>query len=275
MGKKQKIRICPCCGQENDGTSCLFCENCGAELKTQPKRKLGVFLGLGVFALVAVLGVSIVLILRGKSQETAARKEEPVIIQEKEESMTVRKKRIREGKSSESKAVTPDEKESSPEKSSSDSTETVNVEQEVEDIRAIYYGMTMRMEDFTSCESAEGITVYESNKDGRIRCIKAGIGAYSDQGLDISKTYAAEYYYEYDTQEDVYRLRFVFVHNKDYSEEYRIYLTASQKCLRYIGPYESAKTTYDYATPVEDLSFIPVGEFCVKGQLELHLMGLD
>ena len=133
----------------------------------------------------------------------------------------------------------------------------------------------MRMEDFTSCESAEGITVYESNKDGRIRCIKAGIGAYSDQGLDISKTYAAEYYYEYDTQEDVYRLRFVFVHNKDYSEEYRIYLTASQKCLRYIGPYESAKTTYDYATPVEDLSFIPVGEFCVKGQLELHLMGLD
>lgn len=244
-------------------------------MKTQPKRKLGVFLGLGVFALVAVLGVSIVLILRGKSQETAARKEEPVIIQEKEESMTVRKKRIREGKSSESKAVTPDEKESSPEKSSSDSTETVNVEQEVEDIRAIYYGMTMRMEDFTSCESAEGITVYESNKDGRIRCIKAGIGAYSDQGLDISKTYAAEYYYEYDTQEDVYRLRFVFAHNKDYSEEYRIYLTASQKCLRYIGPYESAKTTYDYATPVEDLSFIPVGEFCVKGQLELHLMGLD
>lgn len=124
--------------------------------------------------------------------------------------------------------------------------DAADVEAEVEYIRTIYYGVTMHPDDFRTYESADHITVYEAKSDQHIQCIVADIGAYSQDNFTLSDKYAAEYYYDYDADSGEYTQRFIFVHNKDYSEEYRIYLTADQKCLRYIGPYESAETTYDY-----------------------------
>ena len=153
--------------------------------------------------------------------------------------------------------------------------DVVDVEAEVEYIRTIYYGVTMHPDDFRTYESADHITVYEAKSDQHIQCIVADIGAYSQDNFALSDQYAAEYYYDYDADSGKYTQRFIFVHNKDYSEEYRIYLTADQKCLRYIGPYESAETTYDYEYPIADLeSIIPVYQFHYYGWRELHLMGI-
>ena len=133
----------------------------------------------------------------------------------------------------------------------------------------------MHPDDFRTYESADHITVYEAKSDQHIQCIVADIGAYSQDNFAFSDQYAAEYYYDYDADSGKYTQRFIFVHNKDYSEEYRIYLTADQKCLRYIGPYESAETTYDYEYPIADLeSIIPVYQFHYYGWRELHLMGI-
>ena len=153
--------------------------------------------------------------------------------------------------------------------------DAVDVEAEVEYIRTIYYGVTMHPDDFRTYESADHITVYEAKSDQHIQCIVADIGAYSQDNFALSDKYAAEYYYDYDANSGKYTQRFIFVHNKDYSEEYRIYLTADQKCLRYIGPYESAETTYDYEYPIADLeSITPVYQFHTYGWRELHLMGI-
>lgn len=153
--------------------------------------------------------------------------------------------------------------------------DVVDVEAEVEYIRTIYYGVTMHLDDFRTYESADHITVYEAKSDQHIQCIVADIGAYSQDNFTLSDKYAAEYYYDYDSDSGKYTQRFIFVHNKDYSEEYRIYLTADQKCLRYIGPYESAETTYDYEYPIADLeSITPVYQFHTYGWRELHLMGI-
>lgn len=130
----------------------------------------------------------------------------------------------------------------------------------------------MHPENFDTSESNLVVTFRDVN-DGHIQCIKAHIGAYDNDPL--SERYAAEYYYSW--VEGVYRLRFVFVYNANYSEEYRIYLTDDQKCIRYIGPYESQETTYDYETPIEIAELITktsVAEFCNYGIRELHWYGV-
>lgn len=291
----QKI-FCSVCGAPNDADA-GYCEACGAKIEQVPmygempgkkssKKGLVVAIILAVFVLAA--GGILMFFFLSKKNET----ESVQVGREKKITSVPVHEGNPEGDEKDSENVSEvlkeddeyieKENEKSPDPSkeilegqTNPVDDVVDVEAEVEYIRTIYYGVTMHPDDFRTYESADHITVYEAKSDQHIQCIVADIGAYSQDNFTLSDKYAAEYYYDYDADSGKYTQRFIFVHNKEYSEEYRIYLTADQKCLRYIGPYESAETTYDYEYPIADLeSIIPVYQFHYYGWRELHLMGI-
>lgn len=291
----QKI-FCSVCGAPNDADA-GYCEACGAKIEQIPmygemtrkkssKKGLVVAIILAVFILAAG-GILIFFFLSKKNETESVQVGREKIItsvlvpegnpggDEKDSENVSEVLKEDDEYIEKENEKSPDPSKEILEGQTNPVDDVVDVEAEVEYIRTIYYGVTMHPDDFRTYESADHITVYEAKSDQHIQCIVADIGAYSQDNFALSDQYAAEYYYDYDADSGKYTQRFIFVHNKDYSEEYRIYLTADQKCLRYIGPYESAETTYDYEYPIADLeSIIPVYQFHYYGWRELHLMGI-
>lgn len=291
----QKI-FCSVCGAPNDADA-GYCEACGAKIEQVPmygemtrkkssKKGLVVAIILAVFILAAG-GILIFFFLSKKNETESVQVGREKIItsvlvpegnpggDEKDSENVSEVLKEDDEYIEKENEKSPDPSKEILEGQTNPVDDVVDVEAEVEYIRTIYYGVTMHPDDFRTYESADHITVYEAKSDQHIQCIVADIGAYSQDNFTLSDKYAAEYYYDYDADSGKYTQRFIFVHNKDYSEEYRIYLTADQKCLRYIGPYESAETTYDYEYPIADLeSIIPVYQFHYYGWRELHLMGI-
>ena len=118
------------------------------------------------------------------------------------------------------------------------------LEAEIQEIRALYYGIQYDLDSLSPESPGAGLTAYRNEK-GQLRKISAKKGAYGDS---LSGTYSAEYYYETDPETGTPRCRFVFVFGA--GEEYRIYLTEDFRCLRYIGP---DGVTVDYPVPEASL----------------------
>lgn len=283
---------CQNCGEYNTKDA-NFCENCGNLLIHMEKKKTGKFnkkwiVVLGII-LVVVIIITVVIALGGKNVNTYEKQmtSADCVAEENDDKDEDIEKELDEKESIPAVTETPIEEETDTdtniepeeqdEKEESQPEELLNtsLDDEIQKIREIYYGVTMHNENFNIYSSTDKVTVYEAKSDGHIQCICADIGAYREQFFESTETYAAEYYYSYIGE--MYQLRFVFVHNADYSEEYRIYFNEDQKCIRYIGPYESDKTTYDYVTPktiAELEGIVPVSAFCSYGQMELHWMGI-
>lgn len=243
---------CKKCGTKNPADS-RFCECCGSPLENISREKMEnannkwkLIITIGVTLLVGmILGGSLMWLKNsGKNDDhpietsfqnlqildeesTTSQKEStptPTVIVTPENIVT-------DTETVESVEVTPYPEVVNPtRKPKVDAYNVEDLETEIEKIREIYYGVTMHNENFNIYPSTDKITVYESKTDGHIQCICVDRGAYTDLDFPLTETYAAEYYYSY--LDGMYQIRFVFVHNADYSEEYRIYFNKDQVNFR-------------------------------------------
>ena len=135
-------------------------------------------------------------------------------------------------------------------------------------IRKLYYDFTGHPESYESAVTGN-ITGYWEKANGELRAV-----IIKNEDFD-GTSLSAEYYYA--ETNGVYMLYFVFAHNADYSVEYRIYQWDNE-VIRYIGPYESEKTTYNYEPPLTELTELErmdrvLPKLIMRGYQELHLYG--
>lgn len=139
------------------------------------------------------------------------------------------------------------------------SSQEIDIEQEIADIRELYYGIQYNLDSFTVRDGGGGTSRY-LDKEGNVCKISAPKGSYS---FPLSQDYAAEYYY--DTADGSCRLRFAFVFGA--GEEYRFYFLRDGRCIRYIGP--DGQIT-DYPSPRDSLEDVTdKWVFCTQGGLEI------
>ena len=138
-------------------------------------------------------------------------------------------------------------------------------------IRELYYDFTMNPNRFKTAVT-HNITAYWDLNDNQLRSIQIQEELFGNRVLN------AEFYYN--AKDGQYNLCFIYAYNNDVSEEHRIYFWEG-KVIRYIGPYESKETTYNYLPSLSNAEareilgsideVIPL--LISRGKRELHLYG--
>lgn len=141
-----------------------------------------------------------------------------------------------------------------------DNTEVVvSLEDKIQKIRSIYYGIQDKKNSYQQSES-EGFTYFVNN--GSLKEIIVSPGTYEESECTVTNQYTAEFYYEEN------QLVFTFVYGQ--GEEHRYYMD-NGKCIRYIDQ-DGQIYDYDSGMDVDSLTH-ETADFCGLGIMEPHWCG--
>lgn len=139
--------------------------------------------------------------------------------------------------------------------------ESINVEEEIEKIKSVYYSIQDNLPELYEEEEEGGIIRYYDSQN-RIRKIACIPNCYQDMILNYPALngYSAEYYYDENEQ-----IKFVFVYNQ-YGVQHRFYIYDRAYCIRYI---DDKGEIYDFSELEDPTEINAFGQFCTQAQLEI------